>query len=85
MSEEGRVEREWKLGEDLFLEDSLLDGITFGEVVTTVKCNARIINRAAVRTALKEILEIRMQDYEYILEKNIDEIVREAKKAREGG
>ena len=75
----------WVLGEDLVMDDNILDGITFEEVVDTVRCNARFVNRAAVREALKYILECRVQDYNYLLEKNIDEIVKAAKKGKNNG
>ena len=32
-------EREWKLGEDLVTSDSLLDGLTFDDLILAVHCN----------------------------------------------
>ncbi len=75
----------WELGEDLFFEDNLLDGITFEEVVTTVMCNSKHITREAVRLAVKQIIEIRLQDMDYLLDKNVLNIVKEARKRRAGG
>ena len=72
------MERKWKLGEDLFLQDNVLDPIAFDELVMTVKCNSKVINGAAVRKALMDIIELRMEDCLYLLENNVDEMVAEA-------
>ena len=75
-------EREWKLGEDLVTSDSLLDGLTFDDLILAVHCNCRVITPAAVRSELKEILESRKQDMMFLLEKNMDAIMAEARKGR---
>lgn len=33
-------ERKWKLGDDLSIDDNLLDGVTFDELIMTVHCNS---------------------------------------------
>lgn len=76
-------ERQWKLGEDLDTYDNLLDPITFDALILAVHCNSRIINRAAVRAELNQILAIRKQDMMNLLEKNMDAIMDEARKGRE--
>lgn len=78
------MERNWKLNDDLITSDSLLDGITFGDVILAVHCNCRHITPDAVRRTAKEILDGRMQDYRYLLENNIEEIMAEARKGRAG-
>ena len=35
--------RKWKLGDDLSVEDNLLDEITFKELITTIHCNCKCI------------------------------------------
>lgn len=82
MKGEDQVERKWRLGEDLDRGDNLLDGITFSEVITTVHCNCKIVTADAIRSEVKHILEIRMQDMKYLLENNIDVIAEEAMKGR---
>ena len=76
-------EREWKLGKDLVTSDNLLDGLTFDDLILAVHCNFRVITPAAVRSELKEILESRKQDMMFLLEKNMDAIMAEARKGRE--
>ncbi len=76
-------DRKWKLGEDLHTEDSLLDGLTFADLILAVHCNCRDITPAAVRKELMEIFASRKQDMIYLLEMNMDEIMAEARKGRE--
>lgn len=73
----------WKLGEDLITSDNLLDGITFDDLILAAHCNCREITPAAVMREFKEIMASRMQDTEFLLEQNMNEIIREAKKGRE--
>ena len=76
-------ERQWKLGKDLSTCDSLLDGLTFDDLILAVHCNCRSITPAAVRSELKEMLASRKQDLEFLLERNMEEIMAEARKGRE--
>ncbi len=76
------MEKRWSLGDDLVTSDNLLDAVTFDELITTVRCNCSKIDSKVVRTELKRILEIRKQDMEYLLEKNMDTIIAEAKKGK---
>lgn len=73
----------WKLGEDLITSDNLLDGITFDDLILAVHCNCREITPTAVMREFKEIMASRMQDTEFLLEQNMDEVIREAKKGRQ--
>ena len=76
-------EKTWKLGEDLVTSDSLLDGLTFDDLILAVHCNCRSITPEAVRAELKEVLESRKQDMMFLLEKNMGAIMAEARKGRE--
>lgn len=76
------MESEWLLGEDLVLEDNLLDPITFQDLVLQVHCNCRKITPMAVEKELRETLNSRFADMQYLFEKNIDRIMAEAMKGR---
>lgn len=76
------MDRPWKLGDDLSKVDNLLDGLTFADLILVVCCNSRIITPTAVQKELQEMLESRMQDMRVLLAKNMNEIIREAKKGR---
>lgn len=75
-------ERQWKLNEDMHKSDCVLDPITFEDIILAVHHNSQVPNERAVKQAIKDILEIRMQDFEYIVANNINEIIAEAKKGR---
>lgn len=77
------AERQWRLGEDLHTSDNLLDAVTFDELILTVRCNCPVLNPEAVKKSLNEILSIRLQDMAYLLERNTDVIIAEARKGRE--
>ncbi len=76
-------ERAWKLGDDLNTCDNLLDGITFDELILTVRCNCKYLTPAAVWNELRQILAIRKQDMEYLLENNMAAIMSAAREGRE--
>ena len=76
------TDKAWKLGDDLYPEDNLLDGITFGELILTVHCNCQTITPQAVQRELRKILEIRKQDMEFLLKKNMDAIMEDARKGQ---
>ena len=76
------MEPKWKLGDDLDRYDDLLYGITFDDLILAVHCNCRKITPEAVLREAREILDIRMQDYRFLLENNLDAIIEEAKKGR---
>lgn len=75
--------REWLLGKDLVTSDNLLDGLTFDDLILAVHCNCQTINRAAVHAELNQILAIQRQDMMFLLERNMDAIMAEARKGRE--
>lgn len=76
------MEKKWKLGDDLDRYDDLLYGFTFDDLILAVHCNCRKITPEAVLREAREILDNRMQDYRFLLENNLDEIIEEAKKGR---
>ena len=75
-------DRQWKLNEDMHPNDCILDPVTFQQVIDAVHCNERVINEFAVRRVVREILESRLQDFMYLIENNINEIIAEAAKGR---
>lgn len=72
---------EWKLGKDLISSDSLLDGFTFNDVILALHTESTV-NEYTARRVLREILEIRMQDMNYLFDNNIDQIIELALKGR---
>ena len=71
-------DRKWMLGEDLSTYDELLGGLTFDDLILTVHCNVRKdqITPEAVRRELKKnILEGRLEDMWFLVEKNMDKII----------
>lgn len=76
------MEREWKLGVDLSTQDSLLDGLTFDDLILAVHCNCRTVTPAGVRKQLKEILDSRAQDMNFLMENNMDAIMAAAMEGR---
>lgn len=77
------MERAWKLGEDICTQDSLLDGLTFDDLILAVHCNCRTVTPAGVRKQLNEMLAGRIHDMNFLLENNMDAIMSAAKEGRE--
>lgn len=78
------MDRAWKLGEDLIPSDNILDGFTFDDIILAVRCNFRTVDRAAVLKTAREYLEMRMEDYNFLLRNNLDQIVQIVKDQKEG-
>lgn len=78
------VERTWKLGEDLFTSDNLLDPITFDDLILALHCNCKDINGTTALKQLDEIVQYRLFDMWELFASNRDEIVRLAKAGRAG-
>lgn len=76
------MEKSWELGEDLLEDDNLFDAITFKEIITTVQCNCRKLTPDEVKMEFRNILEQRLEDANFLLEKNIDTIIKYAQKGR---
>lgn len=76
------MEREWKLGEDLYPEDNILDGITFDDLILAVH-QCRVVNRATVHAELNQILSQKRQDMMFLLEKNMEVSIQKALEGRQ--
>ena len=76
------MDRAWKLGDDLITSDNIMDGFTFDDIILAVRCNCSTIDTKAVLRSAREILEGRMEDYRFLLENNLDEIVAEVKRQK---
>lgn len=76
------MDRQWKLGEDLVEVDNILDQITFDDVILALH-HERVINEQSLQSVVKDIMDQRMQDFEYLLANNVDEIIARAKRGRE--
>jgi hypothetical protein len=77
------IEKQWKLGEDMHQNDCVFDPITFEQIITALHCNEKIINKNAVLKVVREIMDSRIQDFQYLITNNMQEIIAEAKKGRE--
>lgn len=77
------MKRAWKLGDDIGRTDSILDGVTFDDLILAVHHNCQQITSEAVKREMKQILEQRLEDANYLVENNIQEIIEEAMKGRE--
>lgn len=77
------MDRKWELGDGLSVNDNLLDGLTFDDLITAVHCNCRTITPAGVRKQLQEILDSRLQDMNFLMEKNMAYIMAAASEGRE--
>lgn len=75
-------ERQWKLNEDMHQSDCILDPVTFQQVIDAAHCNEKMLNANAIKRVAREILESRLEDFEYLIQNNINEIIAEAKKGR---
>lgn len=76
------IEKQWKLNEDMHKSDCIFDPITFEDIILAAHCNERVLDKNAIKRVAREILESRLQDFEYLIENNINEIIAEAKKGR---
>lgn len=76
-------DREWKLGEDLVTSDSLLDGLTFDDLILAVHCNCQNIDQKAVLKTVREMVDNRLEDTYFLVARNMDTIMAEARKGRE--
>jgi hypothetical protein len=76
------LERNWKLNDDLLIHDNLFDGITFDDIITMLICNEKAIDKTTVKKCFNELLESRLEDARDLLDINIEEIAKEARKHR---
>lgn len=66
---------DWKLGKDMLTSDTILDPVTFDDLILALKCNSEHITPDAVIIQATEILNQRLEDWKYLIENNIDEII----------
>jgi len=76
---ENSTEKQWKLGIDLHINDNLLDGITFHEIITAVQHNCPVIKELTVRHQVLSILNDRITDMRFLCENNMEAIITAAK------
>lgn len=76
------MDKAWRLGDDLSANDKVLDGFTFEDIITIVRCNCREITPGTIRREVVSLLELRLDDMKCLLEKNMDVIAEEAMKGR---
>ena len=74
----------FKSGDDLSLCDNILDPVTFDDIVTAVRLNEKVVDKDAVLKTARELIDIRMRDFKFLLENNINEIIKDALFCREG-
>jgi hypothetical protein len=72
------MNKEWKLGVDLYKNDNLLDPLTFEQVVVALYCNEKHINKRTAQKVVNEIIKQRMEDVRNLLKINLDKIVEMA-------
>ena len=77
------MDRAWKLGDDLISSDNILDGFTFDDIILAVRCNCSAIDTKAVLQTACEIMEQRLEDYYFILNNNVKEIIAEVQRQKE--
>lgn len=65
----------WKLGKDMIPSDTILDPVTFDDLILALKCNCEHITPDTVIIQATEILNQRLEDWKYLIENNIDEII----------
>lgn len=66
---------DWKLGKDMIPSDTILDPVTFDDLILALKCNCEHITPDAVIVQATEIVNQRLEDWKYLIENNIDEII----------
>ena len=76
-------EPKWKLGEDLHEDDAIFDQITFNDIILALHCGERVIDEKAVIRVANRITDERLQDFQYLIRNNMNEIIAKAKEGRE--
>jgi hypothetical protein len=66
---------DWKLGKDMLTSDTILDPVTFDDLILALKCNCKYITKGAVIAQATAIISQRLEDWKYLIENNIDEII----------
>lgn len=66
---------DWKLGKDMISSDMTLDPVTFDDLILALKCNCECITPDAVIIQATAIINQRLEDFKYLIENNIGEII----------
>lgn len=74
---------EWKLGIDLLRNDSVLDGFTFEQLIISLRSGSKKVDEAEIRKVAKEMLDIQLEDMNYLIDNNINEIIEAVLEGRE--
>lgn len=76
------MDRNWKLGDDLYPQDNILDGLTFDDIILAFQNENDIINAkdeesrdAAAYSTFRRLVRERKEDADYIFEHNFAEIM----------
>ena len=77
------ADRNWKLDDDISRKDNVLDGVTFEDLIMAVHHDCRKITPEAVKETMNEILEQRLTDTWFLIENNMEEIIKAAMEGRE--
>lgn len=75
-------EMRWVLEEDISVQDNVLDPVTFENLILAIHCNCQRLTPDAVRNELKQIIEMRMEDTMFLIEKNMQAIINAAMEGR---
>ena len=72
---------EWKLGKDLTTSDTIIDPVTFDDLIQRLKYYYRhgCLSEYLVRREMQDILDRQFKDVEFLLKNNMDEIIALAK------
>lgn len=65
----------WKLGKDMIPSDTILDPVTFDDLILALKCNCECITPDAVIVQATQIINQRLEDVKYLVENNMEEII----------
>lgn len=74
-------EGRWVLGDGLHEKDNMLDGFVVEDLIQALRQEPRI-NRASAYRVFQQILDQRLEDARYLLNMNMDEILRRAAEGR---
>lgn len=66
---------DWKLGKDMIPSDTILDPVIFDDLILALKCNCECITPDAVIVQATQIINQRLEDWKYLIENNMEEII----------
>jgi hypothetical protein len=70
------------LNNHISFHDSILDGITYNDLITTIQSNEKEINEQTVQKVFSEILNSQLEDAKNLLKENMSRIVELSRKKR---